>query len=88
MFFVSITIVLKKPRPASSEGDHLLRNYSSSSDQGSKQAAHQVFFKRIFKFPKMFDIEALKNVGNLATLDSDKFGKTVVEYPTSSRKGM
>ena len=36
----------------------------------------------------MFDIEASKNVGDLATLKkSTKFGKTFVDHPTFERKG-
>ena len=36
----------------------------------------------------MFDIEASKNVKDLATLEkSAKFRKTVVDHPTSEQKG-
>ena len=52
--------------PASPVKYLLLPKFSSSSDRGSKLAARQVFFKRKF-IGKMFDIEALKNLVDLAT---------------------
>ena len=35
----------------------------------------------------MFDIEASKKVGDLTTSEKAEFGKTVINHPTSERKG-
>ena len=55
---------------------------------GLKLAVRQVFFKcGNINSQKMFDIEASKKVGDLATSEKSEFGKTVVNHPTSEGKG-
>ena len=91
--------MLNEPGPASSVENHSLCKFLSSSDLGLKFAVGeaQIYFANFANFANfqaqiyfatMFDIEASKKCRRSRNLGKIyKFGKTVVDHPTSEWKG-
>ena len=71
----------KKPGPASSEGEHLIRKFSFSTGEGS---THALGFFRVEFFPLIRDTESLKNAESV-TKPPETEKLLLNQFPLSER---